>query len=134
MPMNIINSCSCKALCHFMFWGLKVHSDAVTKNLQWSVNPDHIQQALCGLGLPYQDFARHCFHIGAATAAANAGIEDSIIRVGPLEQQCIPCLHSNPQRDCKFHFGERLTIGEAKKWSLPRASGCHEGEDCSHWT
>lgn len=41
---------------------------------------DHIRQALRGLGLPYQDFAGHSFRIGAATAAANAGIEDSIIR------------------------------------------------------
>ena len=40
---------------------------------------DHIRQALRGLGLPYQDCAGHSFRIRAATAAANAEIEDSII-------------------------------------------------------
>ena len=37
-------------------------------------------QALQAIGLPYQDFAGHSFRIGAATAAAKAGIEDSVIR------------------------------------------------------
>ena len=41
---------------------------------------DHIQQALCSLGLPYQDFTGHSFRIGTATMAANAGLEDSVIR------------------------------------------------------
>ena len=38
------------------------------------------RQALQAIGLPYQDFAGHSFRIGAATAAAKAGIEDSVIR------------------------------------------------------
>ena len=38
------------------------------------------RQALQAIGLPYQDFAGHSFRIGAATAAARAGIEDSVIR------------------------------------------------------
>ena len=38
------------------------------------------RQALQAIGLPYQDLAGHSFHIGAATATAKAGIEDSVIR------------------------------------------------------
>lgn len=41
---------------------------------------DHVRQALQALGLPYLDFAGHSFRVGAATAAAKAGLEDSIIR------------------------------------------------------
>ena len=41
---------------------------------------DHIRQVLREIGLPYQDFAEHSFRIGAATAAAKAGVEDSMIR------------------------------------------------------
>ena len=40
----------------------------------------HIRQVLQAIGLPYQDFAGHSFRIGAATAAAKAGLEDSAIR------------------------------------------------------
>jgi len=40
-----------------------------------------IREALQAIGLPYQDFAGHSFRIGAATAAARAGIEDSTIRM-----------------------------------------------------
>lgn len=39
-----------------------------------------IRAALQELGLPYQDYAGHSFRIGAATAAAKAGIEDSTIK------------------------------------------------------
>jgi hypothetical protein len=40
-----------------------------------------IREALQAVGLPYQDFAGHSFRIGAATAAARAGIEDSTIQM-----------------------------------------------------
>lgn len=40
----------------------------------------HIRSALQQVGLPYQNFAGHSFRIGAATTAAKAGIEDSVIR------------------------------------------------------
>ncbi len=40
-----------------------------------------IREALQAIGLPYQEFAGHSFRIGAATAAARAGIEDSTIRM-----------------------------------------------------
>ena len=39
-----------------------------------------IRHALQALGLPYQNFAGHSFRIGAATTAATAGLEDSVIR------------------------------------------------------
>lgn len=37
-------------------------------------------KALQVLGLPWDNFAGHSFRIGAATAAAKAGIEDSVIQ------------------------------------------------------
>ena len=40
----------------------------------------HIRAALQELDLPFQDFAGHSFRIGAATAAAKSGIEDSTIK------------------------------------------------------
>ena len=39
-----------------------------------------IRQTLSQLGLPADQFAGHSFRIGAATAAAQAGIEDSVIQ------------------------------------------------------
>ena len=39
-----------------------------------------VREVLQALGLPYLEFAGHSFRIGAATAAAKAGIEDSVIR------------------------------------------------------
>ena len=39
-----------------------------------------IRAGLQAVGLPESSFAGHSFRIGAATAAANAGIEDSVIR------------------------------------------------------
>jgi len=39
-----------------------------------------IRQALQAIGLPQENFAGHSFRIGAATSAAQAGIEDSVIR------------------------------------------------------
>ena len=39
-----------------------------------------IRAGLQAVGLPESNFAGHSFRIGAATAAANAGIEDSVIR------------------------------------------------------
>ena len=40
----------------------------------------HIRTVLQEIGLPDQDFAGHSFRIGAATAAAKVGIEDSTIK------------------------------------------------------
>ena len=39
-----------------------------------------VRKALQALGLPQEQFAGHSFRIGAATAAARAGLEDSTIR------------------------------------------------------
>lgn len=41
---------------------------------------DRVQQALIQLGLPSSDYYGHSFRIGATTAAANAGIQDSTIQ------------------------------------------------------
>ena len=38
-----------------------------------------VQNVLQALGLPHADFTGHSFRIGAATAAARAGVEDSLI-------------------------------------------------------
>ena len=38
-----------------------------------------VRDVLQKSGLPYQSFAGHSFRIGAATTAAKAGIEDSVI-------------------------------------------------------
>ena len=40
-----------------------------------------IRATVQAIGLPYHDFAGHSFRIGAATAAARAGVEDSTIRM-----------------------------------------------------
>ena len=40
----------------------------------------HVRQALCQLGIEVKHFAGHSFHIGAATTAAAAGLEDSMIK------------------------------------------------------
>ena len=40
-----------------------------------------VREVLQALGLPYNCFAGHSFRIGAATAAAQAGIEDSVIQL-----------------------------------------------------
>lgn len=40
-----------------------------------------VRQVLQALGLPYDCFAGHSFRIGAATAAAQAGVEDSVIQL-----------------------------------------------------
>ena len=45
-----------------------------------SLFTNKVREALTAIGLPEQNFAGHSFRIGAATAAASAGIEDSVIR------------------------------------------------------
>lgn len=40
-----------------------------------------VRQVLQAVGLPYDCFAGHSFRIGAATAAAQAGVEDSVIQL-----------------------------------------------------
>jgi len=39
-----------------------------------------VRNALEAVGLPHAQFAGHSFRIEAATAAAGAGVEDSVIR------------------------------------------------------
>ena len=38
-----------------------------------------VHEVLQALGFPYTEFAGHSFRIGAATAVAKAGMEDSVI-------------------------------------------------------
>ena len=40
----------------------------------------HVRQALCQLGIEVKHVAGHSFRIGAATTAAAAGLEDSMIK------------------------------------------------------
>ena len=40
-----------------------------------------IKKALQEIGLPYESFSGHSFRIGAATTAAKAGIQDSVIQM-----------------------------------------------------
>ena len=56
----------------------QVHSDgAILTKLQFVTG---IRAALQAIGLPAEQFAGHSFRIGAATTAAQAGIEDSVIQ------------------------------------------------------
>ena len=48
--------------------------------LKWKFVSE-VRNALQASGLPYQCFAGHSFRIGAATSAANAGLEDSLIHI-----------------------------------------------------
>ena len=41
---------------------------------------DQVRQAIGALGLNSQNYAGHSFRIGAATAAAECGVEDSVIK------------------------------------------------------
>lgn len=41
----------------------------------------HVREALAGMGVDSSAYAGHSFRIGAATAAAEAGLEDSVIRL-----------------------------------------------------
>ena len=54
-----------------------VNGNPVTK----SCFTDKVRAGLQAVGLPDSKFAGHSFRIGAATAAANAGIEDSAIQM-----------------------------------------------------
>ena len=57
-------------------WFIFHFSASLTK----SVFTARIQEALQILGFPKENFVGHSFHNRAATAAASAGIEDSVIR------------------------------------------------------
>ena len=57
-----------------------------------SMFTQHVHDVLQAVGLTYTQFAGHRFRIGAATAAARAGIEDSVIRsyTGQMKQLSFP--------------------------------------------
>ena len=54
--------------------------DSHGKPLTKSVFIREVRSALTSMGLPANQFAGHSFRIGAATAAAQAGLEDSVIQ------------------------------------------------------
>ena len=66
-----------------------------------------VGKALSTLGLPACDYAGHSFRIGAATAAAAAGMEDSP-PTWSLEQRGIPKLH--PDASAATRFGVSLNF------------------------
>jgi len=55
-----------------------------------------VRQVLQAISLLQKNFAGRSFRIGAATSAAQAGIEDSIIR--KMEQFRLPGLRMDPKR------------------------------------
>ena len=69
----------------WIIWQLMALSQAHSLDSQidlHSQNPSSqlVRDALHTMGLPYTEFAGHSFRIGAVTAAAKAGMEDSVIR------------------------------------------------------
>ena len=77
------------------FFRLASNQQPLTKQLFMS----KVRQALRELGLPEHHFTGHSFRIGVATAAARAGIEDSVNSVsGTLEQLSVSHLHPYPER------------------------------------
>ena len=60
---------------------------------------DEVRIALQAVGLPYQCFAGHSFRIGAVTAAAKAGLEDSVIRMlGRWNSNAFSVIHPHLKR------------------------------------
>ena len=49
--------------------------------LNMSKFTQEVRSAMEAVGLPHTQFAGHSFRIGAATAAARAGVEDSVMRI-----------------------------------------------------
>ena len=76
--------CPITAVLHYMaLRGSTAGSFFIFKDgtpLTKSIFTARVREALRSLGYPEENFAGHSFRIGAATAAASAGIEDSVIR------------------------------------------------------
>ena len=67
-----------------------------------------IRQALSQLGLPAEQFAGHSFRIGAATAAAQAGLEDSVIQALGRWSSAAFLLYVRTPREHLAQFTARL--------------------------
>ena len=64
-----------------------------------------VRLVLQAVGLPYEDFSGHSFRIGAATAAAKAGIKDSTIStLGHWSSSCIFAFPGNSWLDFHSHL------------------------------
>ena len=63
-----------------------------------------IRDGLSSAGINSADYAGHSFRIGAATTAAQRGIQDSTINVGSLAKLSIHAIYSYPQSDSLCHF------------------------------
>jgi len=74
-----------------------------------SVFTTKIRDALHIIGLPEQNFAGHSFRIGAATAAANAGIEDSVIRTMGRWSSSAFLVYIRTPREHLASFSKQLT-------------------------
>ena len=67
-----------------------------------------VHQALDALGLPQQLFAGHSFRVGAATAAAKAGIEDLIIQMlGRWNSAAFLC-YIRTTKDQLAHYSQQI--------------------------
>ena len=63
-----------------------------------------VRSALQEIGFPAQDFAGHSFRIGAAMAAARAGIEDSVIRtLGHWSSSAFLAYICTPHKNCHVY-------------------------------
>ena len=74
-----------------------------------------VRHALSQLGLPAEQFAGHSFRIGAATAAAQAGLEDSVIQALGRWSSAAFLLYIRTPREHLTQFTARLA-------SQPQAS------------
>ena len=76
--------CPITAVLHYMaLRGSTAGSFFIFKDdtpLTKSIFTARVREAQRSLGYPEENFVGHSFHIGAATAAASAGIKDSVIR------------------------------------------------------
>ncbi len=67
-----------------------------------------MRQALRQAGIPEGDYSGHSFRIGAATTAAHAGIEDSIIQVLGRWNSHAFLRYIQMERDSLAHFSRPL--------------------------
>ena len=82
--------------------------DGLGRPLTKAVFVQKIRQALSQLGLPAEQFAGHSFRIGAATAAAQVGLEDSVIQALGRWSSAAFLLYIRTPREQLAQFTARL--------------------------